>query len=137
MPLEASRRRAAGTRAWVQRDQGVVDISPRPTSADLAATAAGLRRGKMSAAMPVDGLLVLDAVVMRPCALSCAAVMSKTDGKAARVAAARKRTEFAAIGKGAGGFDFVPVAAHRYRGGDGGGASVLRMRGASCRSPVT
>ena len=82
----------------------------RTVAARAAANAAGLRRGDIFATMPDGRLLALDVVVVHPWASSYAAGASRTNGKAARVAAARKRTEFATIGEGAGGFDFVPIA---------------------------
>ena len=63
-------------------------------------------------------------LVVRPWASSYAAGANKTNGKVARIAAARKPTGFATIGEGAGGFDFVPNAV-----GAGGrlGADALRL----------
>ena len=77
--------------------------------------------------LALDGRrLVLVVVVGHPRA-SHVAGASKTNGKAAWVAAARKRTAFAIIGEGAGGFDFVPIAVQ----------TAGRTRCASFWSPVT
>ena len=84
----------------------------RTVAAHAAANAAGLRRGDIVATMPYGRLLALDVVIVHPWASSYAVGASKIepDGKAARIAAARNRREFATRGEGAGGFDFGPIA---------------------------
>ena len=74
--------------------------------------------------MPDGRFLALDVVVVQPWASSYAAGASRTNGKAARIAAVRKRTEFATIGEGAGGFDFGSNAAET---GGRLGADALRL----------